>query len=353
MCSDRLAEGEAPACVQGCPTEAISIGLVNTAELAADLVTDPAASLVPTAPRSTLTSPTTVYLSRRTPPADATAADSHDFVPAHDHPPLVAMLVLTQLSVAAFVLGRLVGTGSLPRSMSWVTAIVAIGASILHLGRPLMAWRALLGLRHSWLSREILAFGVYAPLAGATALADLRWFPQAWSAPLAVATAAVGIVGVGCSAQLYAVTGRPLWRLDRSMARFVLSGIATAAPAVALASAASGDRSDGQVLAVVTVVATVAALLGAVAFVLHHRGGGDSLGRSVTLMTGALLRRTRWGASAAAGAALAALLAASSAGGASLWWWTLSSVAAMSAAWLERSLFFTASSPDRMPGGLP
>lgn len=351
MCSDRLADGEAPACVQGCPTDAISIGLVNTAEHVAESVTDPAASLVPTAPRSSLTSPTTVYLSRRTPPADATAADSHDFVPAHDHPPLVAMLVLTQMSVAVFVLGRLVGTGSLPASMSWVAAIVAIGASVLHLGRPLMAWRAVLGLRHSWLSREIFAFGAYAPLAGVTAVADVGWVPSAWSVPLAVVTALVGIAGVGCSAQLYAVTGRPLWRLDRSMARFVLSGVATAAPAVALASAATGDHSDGRALAAMTVAATVMALLGAVTFVLRHRGG-DALGRSVALMRGALLRRVRCSASAAMLAAVAALAAASTAGGASLWWWTSSSLAAFAAAWFERSLFFTAASPDRMPGGL-
>src|SRR5207253_2730403 len=108
MCSDRLAEGEEPACVQGCPTNAISIGIVNTAELQAELATDPGGRLVPTAPRSRLTGPTTVYLTTKALPADAAAADEHRIDPAGNHPPLVAMLVLTQLSVGAFVLLQLV-----------------------------------------------------------------------------------------------------------------------------------------------------------------------------------------------------------------------------------------------------
>jgi len=37
--------------------------------------------------------------------------------------------------------------------------LVALGASVLHLGRPQYAFRAILGLTHSWLSREIVGFG--------------------------------------------------------------------------------------------------------------------------------------------------------------------------------------------------
>ena len=37
----------------------------------------------------------------------------------------------------------------------------------LHLGRPQYAYRAVIGLRHSWLSREIVAFGLFAVAAQA------------------------------------------------------------------------------------------------------------------------------------------------------------------------------------------
>ena len=40
--------------------------------------------------------------------------------------------------------------------------LLALGVSVVHLGRPQHAYRAVIGLRHSWLSREILAFGLFA-----------------------------------------------------------------------------------------------------------------------------------------------------------------------------------------------
>ena len=42
---------------------------------------------------------------------------------------------------------------------------LALGASTMHLGRPLDAWRSFVGLKTSWPSREIIVFGVFAMLA--------------------------------------------------------------------------------------------------------------------------------------------------------------------------------------------
>ena len=99
MCSDRLAVGEAPACVQACPTAAIRIRTVDV-----DDVTErcEAESFLPAAPSPGLTRPTTRYKSKRVQPANLLPADYHRVQQEAGHIPLVVMLVLTQLSVAHF-----------------------------------------------------------------------------------------------------------------------------------------------------------------------------------------------------------------------------------------------------------
>jgi Fe-S-cluster-containing dehydrogenase component/DMSO reductase anchor subunit len=369
MCSDRLSEGEAPACVQGCPTEAISIGVVDTAELAASLAVHDDLRLVPTAPRSVLSSPTTLYRTDRSVPDDAVAADDHRVVPATGHPPLVAMLVLTQVSVGAVVLGEAVSLGAGtsdrpagPAVVAWLITLVAIAASVLHLGRPGVAWRALLGLRHSWLSREILAFGVYAGIGGAAALAAADLAGGSVADALGVLTAVTGLVGVACSAQLYAVTGRSFWRLDRTAWRFALTmgtgGAAAlgAVTAVAAALGATGWRADEvrAAAAVVVCVTTAVGLAGVASFHVRHRGRSGQLGRSEELLGGALRADRRRGILLAVAAAVlgVASLALEPGGVACAGCWVVVTVLAISSSWIERRSFFVAVAPDRMPGAL-
>jgi formate dehydrogenase iron-sulfur subunit len=372
MCSDRLADGEAPACVQGCPTEAISIGIVETASLAAEAVADPERRLVPTAPRSSLTTPTTVYLTARPVPADVVAADDHRLEPASNHPPLVAMLVLTQVSVGAVAIALLgarlggwfgspdaVGPG--PAIAAWVTAVLAIAASIGHLGRPLLAWRAVLGVRHSWLSREIVAFGAYATLGALAVGAATGILPPGWEQGLGVATVVAGAAGIWCSAVLYAATGRAAWRLDRTLGRFALTSAVGGAALVAAVSCLVGAVDVGavetesvrRICALIIISGTAAGVIGAAGFVLRHRGDDDALGRSARLLWGSLRSGAARCAMVAGLAAIAAAFLALgdwSPGWAAIW--ALATLwLVLCAAWAERRLFFVAVAPDRMPGG--
>ena len=134
-----------------------------------------AALFLPAAPDPQITYPTTTYKSSRVLPRNMLPADYFQVSRQHPHWPLVVMLVLTQLSVGAFawgiVLERFVSDDfskavrPVQAVMALVFGLLALTASVFHLGRPQYAFRAVLGLRHSWLSREIVVFGLFAALA--------------------------------------------------------------------------------------------------------------------------------------------------------------------------------------------
>ena len=86
-----------------------------------------------------------------------------------------------------------------------IIGILGIALSVLHLGQPLKAWRAFLGWRKSWLSREIIAFGLFAKL-GALAVV----FPSKLTLSLA---GLAGVLAVYTSVMVYVDTRRPFWNL--------------------------------------------------------------------------------------------------------------------------------------------
>src|SRR4051794_34223850 len=96
MCSQRLSAGEAPACVQACPHEAIRINVVSQADVAADCE---ATNFLPSAPDPQVTMPTTTYKTNRVFPRNMLPADYYAVHVEDAHLPLIVMLVLTQMSV--------------------------------------------------------------------------------------------------------------------------------------------------------------------------------------------------------------------------------------------------------------
>lgn len=242
MCSSRLAVGEPPACVQACPHQAIVIRVVNQQQVIDDAE---AAVFLPAAPDPQITLPTTIYKTQKPFPRNLLPADYLRVNPQHAHLPLVIMLVLTQLSVGAFiamlVCERLM-SGPLALALRPLQAadallfgLVALAASLFHLGRPQFAFRAVLGLGHSWLSREIVAFGVFAALASAYAAVVfvLRYVSiespartsniAHWVDLLGWSVATSGAIAVFCSVMIYVFTQRECWSPTRVSVRFVLT----------------------------------------------------------------------------------------------------------------------------------
>jgi DMSO reductase anchor subunit len=355
--------------VQSCPNGAIRISVVDQAQA---VEASEAGTFLPGAPAPEQTIPTTVYRSKRDLPRNLLPADFYTVSPEHAHLPLVVMLLLTQLSVGAFVvnlaLGRLFAGTSLSAATALLQAMVALGfaavalgAATLHLGRPQFAFRAVLGLRTSWMSREILAFGLFAKMAALYALTlipALGALPFAGALPrvregLAIAAATFGVAGVFCSAMIYAATRRAQWHGGPTGFRFCATTVilgAAAALAMATFLAPAGAGPTWRLLLEITCTATFAKLVFDGAALRHLAGRVHTVEKRVALLMvgdlrGVTVARFFGGAG---GLALGVML---------LLYGPVTPLApvAMFALLLmgegcERYLFFRAAPPSRMPG---
>jgi formate dehydrogenase iron-sulfur subunit len=353
LCSDRLEAGEAPACVQACPTTAIRVTVVEKAAMVEAANSD---QFLPTAPSPRLTVPTTRYTTSRT-ADDLVSGDHFEVRPGKAHTPLAVMLVLTQLSVGAFVadLGlRAAGGHALATSrpvnalVALALGLLALAASLAHLGRPLYAFRAVIGIKRSWLSREIMVFGIFAVLAAV--YAGVLWAHPGTPSPLLGGLVGmVGIVGVACSVMIYAVTAREWWRVRITGVKFALTSAVCGLAAVLVTSPV---RPLAALLA-----AVCATKLAWEATVFRHLRTGEvtDLGRTARLLCRELQTTTRWrfGIGLAGGVLLPLLILIVPLPPVLLVMVVaLSFVAVVAGELLERWQFFTACAPARMPGGL-
>ncbi|MCC9655070.1 DmsC/YnfH family molybdoenzyme membrane anchor subunit [Rhodopirellula halodulae] len=387
MCHQRLSVGEAPACVQSCPNEAISIQIVEQQVGAPDV----RERLVSGAPLSSITRPTTTFHSSDPNKRFEGIAQDHEIdEPAEDHWPLAALLIATQIGVGMLVcervvavLGAISGEGLNLETTRW-TATVAWGISMvgmnlapLHLGQPLRSWRIFLGLRTSWLSREAVLLGKFV---GLLSLAmGVLWLPVIapmlpeslslpewlvipdWAAPVLLVGAIVfGLAGLFSSAMIYIATQRTLWRMNRTLMRFggttVIGGLL--AFGVVLAATSQQVAIAGGLLG--TAIALAAAKLVWEHHILLRResvDGNDAWDRrSQRLVRQHLQSLSK--ARLVCGWVGVGLLALSVLVGVSSSNWMLAGIAMVgglvlaAGEYLERLLYFSSVVHDRMPGTL-
>lgn len=281
MCHQRLNAGEAPACVQSCPNEAISIKIVSTNAITTGTAEfSQQDSLVPSAPSSAITRPTTQYRTEKPIAASmAWAQDQNIDQVAESHWPLAVMLVATQISVGVLIAESLAtctltwfGFNVPVRStitaalVAFVVANVGLGVAPLHLGQPLRMWRVFLGLRTSWLSREAVVLAQFMGLlaAGIAAISlpiVWDWIPetiQVWipvgrispwaGRALLLVAIMVGLAGLYCSAMIYIATKRRLWRSSRTLPRFLATSLTCGPVIVAALFAFSGFGTTSALL---------------------------------------------------------------------------------------------------------
>jgi formate dehydrogenase iron-sulfur subunit len=230
MCHGRLTDGFEPACVNACPEGAIQIEIVNKLAWRVDYATAES----PGMPPAEHTISTTRITLPETSAAGLHRVDTGRVRQEHPHWSLVVMTTLIQA-----IIGALCFLPSAGRKNPVVLGLLAIATaltlnlSVLHLGRPAYAWRAVKMWRRSWLSREVLLFGLFfASLCAITAIAAQplwqKWvkLPLTLNGALPAAawlTMALGIAGIVASAFIYLIPARPAWNKIHTPLDFLLS----------------------------------------------------------------------------------------------------------------------------------
>jgi formate dehydrogenase iron-sulfur subunit len=359
MCADRLAGSEAPACVQACPSEAIRIVIADKAEITASA---DRGEFLPAAPNPGYTQPATRYKSKKRLPKGLVAGDQVNLKPADSHLPLVFMLVLSQLAVGATVAAVFCEPSTALLLLAAFAGALAPLVGLLHLGKPLKAWRAFLGWRTSWFSREVIAFGGFVPVVSCALLSALI----GWKTPapfLKMTSGLIGLAGVACSAMIYVDTRREFWRASQTFGKFfastfLLGGAAT----LALQTYARTQAGSLAYAAMVLMAATVAKLAVELPILLDlERSSGavpTQLRNTTLLLAGKLgpILSLRLACAALGGAICPFLIASgllnSGAPAVSTATAIMAFLFCIAGELLERSLFFTAVAPERMPGGI-
>jgi len=190
-----------------------------------------------------------------------------------------------------------------------LVALVALAASTLHLGRPIQAVRALKMWRHSWLSREVLMFTLFANATAAYSATLWITLPASFnlalhlaslpklSAVLALAiegvnvvlppysvaflgglTVPCGIGGVGASARLYLAPGRPAWNSPFTVVEFYLTAALLGSAGANVLSQASPLTQSATIYAgVATILAAGVGIVWLARSAAHERRGTYNL----------------------------------------------------------------------------
>src|SRR5512138_3589192 len=115
---------------------------------------------------------------------------------------LIAFTSLAPISVGGFVGLLLVRASDSNSGLDLAAAILlclgllALGASLLHLGRPIRAPMALLRCSTSWLSREVAAYSLFIVSLGCYVFMPFLGFDGQSRFPVGVLAALMGLLGV-------------------------------------------------------------------------------------------------------------------------------------------------------------
>ncbi len=224
FCNHRLQDGMKPACTVHCPTGALDFADLPEEQLVNGIEGFPQTDLGPRIQIRPLAT------GRRLPIMTASSA-AQPMAPVQPSPSRTSLksewsLMLFTSAAAALVavVAASVKSAFTINPLLFVgAAAVTMGLATLHLGRLERAYRAVLNLRRSWLSREVVT------IPGFLALGTLYAFAGPSAATLGATATLVGFFGLICADQVYTVLKRatPAYRHSASVVwtGFFLAGV--------------------------------------------------------------------------------------------------------------------------------
>jgi DMSO reductase iron-sulfur subunit len=254
FCFDNIDAGLPPSCVAACPMRVLNfveVSALSEVEGQKSLWQLPATEHPFPLPTNSRTEPHLMVKPHRAMgnELEKKISNYEEIRPKHQKSemPLVAFTLLVQMAVGAFWAAQWM-TESMPLIPYLIIgACLGLGGffSFAHLGAKRNAWRAPFHLKKSWLSREILFFGLFGAgwLAGFV-LPETKWV-----------TSLLGIGLIYSMAKVYRLHVIPAWNTWRTTAGFFIT---SALLGHVLMLNASGAKSGREAFAVPVIVVLLA-----------------------------------------------------------------------------------------------
>ena len=157
----------------------------------------------------------------------------HKMEISEEYGSLVGFTALAPLAVGGLV-GLLAASNSRQASgVDWAamvvlsTGLLALVISLFHLGRPWRAPLALMRLASSWLSREVILFGLFLLTLGCYAILPLLNPASLSRYILGLVGATIGLVGTVATGATYRLHARPSWDQWLTIVSFPLGALST------------------------------------------------------------------------------------------------------------------------------
>ncbi|WP_066303737.1 DmsC/YnfH family molybdoenzyme membrane anchor subunit [Bacillus sp. FJAT-29814] len=211
----------------------------------------------------------------------------------HDMP-LVIFTVLSQLAVGGFVTLWWIDrkstiqrkTGLLISLSLVVIGGIAVLVSLFHLGHPFAAYRAILNIKVSWLSREVTFYGAFV---GMSILYSWFWFKDVpvRRGIIGAVAAILGFLAIFSSAKIYMIPAIPAWNGMTTMFMFFLTSILLGPLFVGVFLVIRGELSMN-----ITTVVLFGFIAAAIVMLLYFsglQGGLPQAAESLRLATGHIL----------------------------------------------------------------